>query len=530
VTARVNEQINNVLMRVYKRAENLDGALLEHTFVPISQVESMLSTAEHHVLYGRRGTGKTHTLRRLEQHRRLRGGTALYLDLRIIGSESGLYSDQELPLATRATTLLVDVVNAIHEGLLDLVLSDERFIGDLNEISAGLDLLADAASEVQVRGDIEQETTRTSGQTDDRKSGFSLSASPTAAGLGITRSRERSGRAESTHRRVERGQERYHIVFETLAAAFGKVTSALGDQGLWLMFDEWSSLPVDLQPYLADMLRRTVFITGISVKIGAIERRSRFMEPSGQNGEYIGIELGAEASVIDIDEYLTFAQGAHYAQAFFARLLYRHAGRALADPDGRPLFESEADFVQAAFAGDAFIRYVEGSEGLPRDSLEIAQKCASLAIDRQITLAHVNTACTSYFLQSKEGRLSDKAVKALREIIRRCVEAETRRIALRRPTQSQNSIVAELYDQRLIHRREQGVSLPGEAASERFDVFLVDLGCFVERINKGHLRLVDDGLRDLGIVAADQDRPGVRDPAARRRPGYALVPVASRWH
>jgi hypothetical protein len=188
------------------------------------------------------------------------------------------------------------------------------------------------------------------------------------------------------------------------------------------------------------------------------------------------------------------------------------------------------DFVQAAFASDAFTRYVEGSEGLPRDSLEIAQKCASLAIDRQISLAHVNTACTSYFLQSKEGRLSDRAVKALREIIRRCVEAETRRIALRRPTQSQNSIVAELYDQRLIHRREQGVSLPGEAASERFDVFLVDLGCFVERINKGHLRLVDDGLRDLGIVAADQDRPGVRDPAARRRPGYALVPAASRWH
>jgi hypothetical protein len=328
---------------------------------------------------------------------------------------------------------------------------------------------------------------------------------------------------------VERGQERYHIIFEALAAAFGKVTSALGDQGLWLMFDEWSSLPIDLQPYLADMLRRTVFVTGISVKIGAIERRSRFMEPSGPNGEYIGIELGAEASVIDIDEYLTFAQGAHHAQAFFARLLYRHAGRALVDPDGRPLFGSEADFIQAAFTSDAFTRYVEGSEGLPRDSLEIAQKCASLAIDRQISLPHVNTACTGYFLQSKEGRLSDKAVKALREIVRRCVEAETRRIALRRPTQSQNAIVAELYDQRLIHRREQGVSLPGEPTSERFDVFLVDLGCFVERINKGHLRLVDHGLRDLGIVAADQGRPGGRDPDARRRPGYALIPAATRW-
>jgi hypothetical protein len=251
---------------------------------------------------------------------------------------------------------------------------------------------------------------------------------------------------------------------------------------------------------------------------------------SGTNGEYIGIELGAEASVIDIDEYLTFAQGAHHAQAFFAQLLYRHAGRALAAPDGGPLFKTEADFVQAAFASDAFTRYIEGSEGLPRDSLEIAQKCASLAIDRQISLPHVNTACMSYFLQSKEGRLSARAVKALREIVRRCVEAETRRIALRRPTQSQNSIVAELYDQRLIHRREQGVSLADQSASERFDMFLVDLGCFVERINKGQLRLVDHGLRDLGIVTASQDRPGGRDAAVTRRAGYALVPAASRWH
>jgi hypothetical protein len=163
--------------------------------------------------------------------------------------------------------------------------------------------------------------------------------------------------------------------------------------------------------------------------------------------------------VIDIDEYLTFAQGAHHAQAFFAQLLYRHAGRALARPDGGRLFESEADFVQAAFASDAFTRYVEGSEGLPRDSLEIAQKCASLAIDRQISLSHVNTACM-----------------------------------------------------------------------ERFDMFLVDLGCFVERINKGQLRLVDHGLRDLGIVTASQDRPGGRDAAVTRRAGYALVPAASRWH
>jgi hypothetical protein len=526
----INEQINNVLMRVYKRAENLDTSLLEDTFVPIVQVDSILSMAEHHVLYGRRGTGKTHTLRRLEQQRRIKGGAALYVDLRIIGSEGGLYCDQGLSLPTRATTLLIDVVTAIHEGLLELALKDEKFIANLNELSDALDLLASAATEVKLEGDVEQETTRTAERQEDRKSGLKLTASGSSVGFGAFRSLTQSRRAESIQRRLERGQEKYHIVFETLASAFSKVASAFGDLGLWLMLDEWSSLPVDLQPYLADMLRRSVFVPGIAVKIGAIERRSRFMKAKpGANGDYIGIELGAEASVIDIDEYLTFEQGAHHAQAFFARLLFRHAGQALKDSDGNQLFESEADFAQAAFASDAFIRFVEGSEGLPRDALEIAQKCASQAIDQQIALAHVNSACTSYFLQSKEGRLSEPTGKALREIIRKCVEAESRLIALRRPLQSQNEIVAELYDQRLIHRRGQGVFLPDKPVGEPYDVFLVDLGCFVELISRGQLRLVDHGLRDLGIVSTNRDRPEHKATARERKAGYALIPAASRW-
>ena len=217
--------------------------------------------------------------------------------------------------------------------------------------------------------------------------------------------------------------------------------------------------------------------------------------------------------MIDIDEYLTFAQGAHHAQAFFAELLYRHAGRGAGLPDGGLFQQSEVDFVQAAFASDAFTRYVEGSEGLPRDSLEIAQKCASLAIDRQISLPHVNTACMGYFLQSKEGRLSAKAVEALREIIRRCVEAETRRIALRLRA------VTEQRRRRALRPAphspgEQGVSLADQSAAERFDMFLVDLGCFVERINKGQLRLVDHGLR----------RPGHR----HRQPGPSWSPGRGR--
>jgi hypothetical protein len=51
----------------------------------------------------------------------------------------------------------------------------------------------------------------------------------------------------------------------------------------------------------------------------------------------------------------------------------------------------------------------------------------------------------------------------------------------------------------------------------------------VELLNRGRLRLIDQGVRDLGIVAVGQGRSGSREEAGGKRAGYALVPAASRW-
>jgi hypothetical protein len=54
----------------------------------------------------------------------------------------------------------------------------------------------------------------------------------------------------------------------------------LGTKRVWILLDEWSVIPADLQPYLADLLRRSVFpVAAISVKIAAIEKRSSFLKP-----------------------------------------------------------------------------------------------------------------------------------------------------------------------------------------------------------------------------------------------------------
>ena len=63
---------------------------------------------------------------------------------------------------------------------------------------------------------------------------------------------------------------------------------------MWILLDEWSTLPPDVQPFLADLLRRSIFpVRGVTVKIAAIEQRSRF-KIDGPAGTYVGLEIGAD--------------------------------------------------------------------------------------------------------------------------------------------------------------------------------------------------------------------------------------------
>jgi hypothetical protein len=100
-----------------------------------------------------------------------------------------------------------------------------------------------------------------------------------------------------------------------------------------LLLDEWSSVPRDLQPLLADLIRRGMLpVGGAAVKIAAIERRSRFTSVA-TSGEYVGIEVGSDAaSAVDLDEFLVLDDNGPRSRDFFARLVTQpHLGLAHLD-------------------------------------------------------------------------------------------------------------------------------------------------------------------------------------------------------
>ena len=178
----------------------------------------------------------------------------------------------------------------------------------------------------------------------------------------------------------------HHVLLGPLSGAVQSLARALAPHQLWLLIDEWSALPPDLQPLMADLLRRTFFATsGVVVKISAIHGRSRF-SASSDSAAPVGLELGADtAASLDLDDFLLFRNDVASTLDFYAALLFRHlsamvvradrpqqgAMRGIRGPDG--LLERLFDGTQS------FHNLVLGAEGVPRDALQIAGLAAGAA-------------------------------------------------------------------------------------------------------------------------------------------------------
>jgi hypothetical protein len=166
--------INKALNLVPRRADQRQADELRDTFVD-SGISVALEGVDHQVLYGRKGTGKTHALRFLETEIRARGDIVFYADLRTIGSPEGLFAEEVVPSTERAARLLVDLLTQLHDALTEAAVEDEELIMDGSFLDR-LDALAEAIGTIRVVGEVqvEQEDERT--QAEEQHTGASLTA------------------------------------------------------------------------------------------------------------------------------------------------------------------------------------------------------------------------------------------------------------------------------------------------------------------------------------------------------------------
>jgi len=497
---------NASFLRLSRRAE-ADGRNLIEKFVDVGPLFTLLSSSDHQVIFGRRGTGKTHALGYLAADRELRGDAVVMVDLRKVGSNGGMYSDPSRTLHERATGMMVDVLSAVHEALYEYFVTSSDTL-DLAVASPAIDALADAITQVTVVGETEVAARFSRSRVTSATNQLSASVG-TQPGVSfrVSSSAENSSSGSESVRKS--GHERLNVNFGSTGAAFQRVVDVMNGRRLWILLDEWSCIPLVLQPYLADLLRRSVFpVTGATVKIAAIEQRSHFRIQS-DGADYVGIELGADAAAdVCLDDFMVFDNDQEKATAFLRNLIARHVGI---------LPEDTEEFVSYAFEERAFAELVQAAEGVPRDAINILVLAAQRAIDKRISVEHIRFVAKTWYQRDKEKAISvnQAALRLLHWIVEEIIgKHRTRAFVLRSGTTDR--LIEALFDARVIHVIKRGVS-PHDQLGVRFDVYKLDYGCYAELLTTGYAPLGlmrvegESGVESTYVDVPPDDYLSIRD-------------------
>lgn len=468
------EHLNYVLQNLSKRAERNPFSVLKSTFVDVAGVTKSTSNRDHKIFFGRRGTGKTHALIYQFEHIASRGELPVYIDLRQMGSDRSVYDDAKEPVSQRASRFTADFVSEICEGITKSK-ADGRSRFQLADGAEEINELLQSANNIQIVGIAEAVDSSEHKKSKRRTSKMGLTSALEGA-LDHERVDEEDNSRHNSLRRS--GQEQFRVHFRTLMRSLEAVAKAL-DTTIWLLVDEWSSIPHDVQPYFADVLRRSIFpIKSCVVHIAAIEHRSSFRLPLP--ADYVGIELGADASsAINLDDYMVFENNPDESIDFFASLLRHHTNSLIEDPNRQ--FADNKSFVASAFVSKgAFDEFVRACEGVPRDAISICGKAAQKSGLKKISVQSVKRAARDWFEQDKSKFLRDnrEADFFLRWVIDDVI-GERKARAFLVSTESISNVLNALYDHRLIHLIKRSISSKDEPG-RRYMAYKLDYGCYID--------------------------------------------------
>lgn len=473
------KSLNEILVTMPKRAERKPDDYLVKSFVHVGSVFSLFSCLENQIIYGRRGTGKTHLLKYLKSSVQNQGDICLELDMRTMGSTGGIYSDSQISLTERASRLLSDTLCEIREQILDNCYDHDDC--DLSKLAPLLDEFVEEATNMSISGNFEREVNSSNTFSSEASSKFKaiLSKEPSLS-FESNDLKKQSDSGSFTTR--ESGRKTLRVHFGSLSRMLKRIVQQLPQRSLFILIDEWSEVPLELQPYLADMLRRIVFaIPTITVKIAAISHRSNF-RISTENDDFIGLEITSDASTsINLDQFMVFDNDSEKAVSFFKNLIYKHVKAA---DKNNIVPDNIESFISQIFTNKpALEEFARASEGVPRDAIHIISQASLYQNGQKIGVKTIRNASRYWYTTSKSKDINSKteAVQLLEWIVNVVIGHKKTRAFLIQGDIS-DKLIDFLFDSRVIHLIKQGVSV-SSIQSQKFNLYSLDYGCYAHLIN-----------------------------------------------
>ncbi len=529
-----------------ERQVNLDH--LTATFVDPG-ITVRLENDNNQILYGRRGTGKTHVLKMLERRAREMNHLPVYIDINKLGS-AAMFNETDRPAHLRALSLFRDILAEVNNQILDYATSPQTDPPGLVFERLG-DLATAMLRSLLVENTINYESAQSSNNDRERAIALSVGHTPSFS------IRSQTGYSSESAMKVGvKGHSMPWLSFQELNDALTSVLDASGIDRVVILIDEWVGVPYEIQPLVAEFIKRSFFAEPrITTKIGSIEYRSNFSSSLDHN-IVLGFELGADIwSALELDDYFVYDRNTDKTVSMFGELLFRHIATEVEvetlrrnlqtslprrdvtiDVDAivrsvlqqvqaggrhfaREYNVTSADELSHELFGsrDAFIELVRAGEGVVRDFINIFSGAFFNAVrkdESKIGIGAVRDAAREWYEQDKAPNVTDMQRVVLQQITDEVIGQRRTRSFLLEKEYEQTEIVRSLFDFRLLHLVHRGYvdeSKPGR----RYNVYALDFGAYVELL--GTARAPERDLRDVNEIKSDDVIMPFDDRRAMRR-------------
>lgn len=480
----MNRNIDIKSRRVQQSVSKLDGFLraeynseknyLEY-YAGLETLDKVISIKDQ-IIYGRRGTGKTHLLKALQEKLLADDQKYLpvYIDLRTF--KPTLESDNDLYYALIIfQEIVVEVLKCVYVNLdylyQEYTVEQQKIIIDpqRRKILALLE---------KFNRSFDGKSFTKMGET-----GFRVNeVKKLATNLKIAKIPELFGSKE-VNKEIESEDEKIkYISFSDMSDAISELLEAVDIDRIFCLLDEWSEIPETSQYILAEFLKRTFVPKKVTLKIAAIPNRTQLISENR-----IGLEDGGDIFGFPLDNRYIYELYPEITKAFFNELLYKQLY--LMDPQLYEIFYDNKEkrpvhnFINIFLANQALREILIASAGIPRDFLNIFISAYNIFFtktnNRHLVVADIRNATVEWYGVDKKKTVdaNSNAKLLLDKIINDILITKKRCHFLIPEKYEKVKELNDLIDLRVIHLRKRGISHKGNKGVV-YNVYYLDYACY----------------------------------------------------
>lgn len=446
-----------------------------------------LMNQNNQIIQGSRGTGKTHILRVLEQKMESEDTHCIFLDCRQIGSSGCCGLSDDNPDEFQHVAFFQYFLEQLYNNLSSFYSWQYICDWDVNirekvpqlfkELRASIINCVDCVDKIVV------ETSSSNNSDSNAESTFSFSI-PFSLGLGKQHSQKKSGTSKQEVKQDI--QIKQTLCFPKFGSILNEILFLLHKKVV-ILLDEWSSIPLKIQPFFAEFLRRTFFpISNVNFKIAVVPQRKLFREEI--DNQLIGFEVGSDIMIaLDLDRLYSVDADPQNIVVFCFSVICKHLS---------VLLQKEIDpstYIGNMFKhqNDAFL-LVRASEGNPRDFIILTFLCLQglnfnhidVGEDYFISPSKIISESTTFFQSSKYLHCTIESQKLLRKLIEFVVYRNKNRAFLIDSNNLNSPHLKALIDARVLHILEEDYS-GFNIASEPCAILVLNYGSYCNIFSYG---------------------------------------------